>query len=284
METVVLVSTFGRMKKYAAPIEDAIHCCWPQHPSICFIGDCELLGVNKQFCFFDACWTEILLWSLLRMRKERSGIKYVFHMLDDHCPLRPCDTEAISAYLEIANGHDLPVISFPTYEWPWDQTEHTAYPDHLVRTWRKVEVDIMDGRRLAIVPRDFFRYFQVQPAWWNSEYLVEACEIALDKGIRDPWAFEAMRWERASQHYVAGYNWPNVHHGFMAAGKINHAAISYMSRSAAAKLHTQLIQDAVGINSLALYRMQRWANTTGDYARRIGNAIRHRRAVFVSRR
>lgn len=282
MDLVVLVSTFHRMKKYAPAIEAAIDCCWPVHPSICFISDCELIGIKKQLCFVNACWTEILLCGLLKLKKEYPRITHVFHMLDDHCPLRPCDTEAISAYLEIARGHRLSVISFPTYTWPWDQIMDN--PESLVPTWRKVEVNIVQGRRLAVVSRNFFRYFQVQPAWWNLDYLLDACNAALHKGIRDPWAFEAMRWEGASQHYIADCNWPSVHHGFMAAGTVNHVAISYMSRATAAELHAELITDVVGTNSLALYEMVRWAAKTWGYARQMGNSIRHRTAIFGHRR
>jgi len=281
MNTFVLVSTFSRMKKYAPAIEAAMDCCWPHHPSIYFIGDCKIVEVKNQLCFFNACWTEILLRGLLALTKKHAGITHVFHMLDDHCPLRPCNTEAISAYLEIARSRDLAVVSFPTYEWPWTQTEQTDYPDGLIRMWRKVEVDIVDGRRLAIVPRDFFRYFQVQPAWWNINYLVEACRTALDKGIRDPWAFEAMRWTEASPHYLAEYNWPSVHHGFMAAGKVNHSAISYISGTAAAKLKAQLIRDTIGINIMAVYRTQRWFIKKSNGVRRILSLYREERLISV---
>lgn len=149
------------------------------------------------------------------------------------------------------------MISFPTYEWPWGQTGCVGYPDRLVRTWRRIDIEVVGGRRLAVVPGDFFRYFQVQPAFWNIEYLTSACRAALASGITDPWAFEAMRLDGARQHYVADYSWPNVHHGFIAAGSINPAAISYMSRKAAPELHAQLVRDVIGINNAAIYQLYR---------------------------
>ena len=243
MKTLLLVSTFSRMKRYSAAIEAAVDRCWPGHPPMYFISDCELSGIERQIWLADACWTEILLHGLLTVRQQHPALDYVFLMLDDHCPLRACDAATISTYLEIARGGNLAVISFPTYEWPWRRTERVDYPDGLVRTWRCIDIEVVDGRRLAVVPGDFFRYFQVQPAFWNIEYLTSACRTALARGITDPWAFEAMRLDGARQHYVADYDWPNVHHGFIAAGRINPVAISYVSRAPAVELYQQLLRE-----------------------------------------
>lgn len=268
MKTAVLISTFSRMKKYAPAIEAAIDRCWPEHPAIYFISDSELPGIGRQIQLADACWTEILLHGLLTMRKQHPALDYVFLMLDDHCPLRPCDAVATSAYLEIARSGNLGVISFPTYDWPWNETATTEYPDGLVRVWRTVEIDVVDGRKLALVPRDYFRYFQVQPAFWRVEYLISVCQAALASGIRDPWAFEAMSLDGAPQHHVADYNWPSVHHGFIAGGKVNPAAISYISKKAAPELHSRLLREVVGVNSVTIYQLYRlWRRGVGRFGR-----------------
>jgi hypothetical protein len=270
----MLISTFSRMKRYSPAIEAAIDHCWPDHPAMYFISDCELpRAEQRQLLLRDSCWTEVLLHGLLAVRQRHPGLDYVFLMLDDHCPLRRCDTGAISAYLEIARSRNLVVVSFPTYDWPWERTECVDYPDGLVRTWRLIDVEVVNGRRLAIVPRDFFRYFQVQPAFWKIEYLIEACRTALAGGIRDPWAFETMRVDNASQHYMADYNWPNVHHGFIAEGKINPVAVSYMSRTLAAELHKQLLRDSIGVNSPALYGVYRLTSKGWNRFRGIGYAL-----------
>ena len=270
----ILVSTFSRMKKYVPAIEMTIERCWPLHPAVYFISDCELPGAKQRRVLLrDSCWTEVLLHGVLAVREQHPGLDYVFLMLDDHCPLRACDTGVISAHLEIARSHNLAVISFPIYEWPWERTEYVDYPDGLVRTWRRIDVEVVSGRRLAVVPRDFFRYFQVQPAFWKIEYLIQACRTALAGGITDPWAFEAMQLEKASQHYLADYNWPSVHHGFMAAGRINPAAIYYMSRKAAPELHAQLMLDVIGINNAAIYRLYRLYRSGAGRLGRAGKAL-----------
>ena len=263
MEMVMLTSTFSRMTKYAPAIAAAIDRNWPQHPRNYFIADCEVPQIQAQFSFPAACWTEVLLFGLIQIKGKHPGLTHVFYMIDDHCPLQPCDAEVISAYFEIARRRDLAAVWFPTFEWPWE-TARIEYP-----TAQKIDIDIVDGRRLAVVPRDFFRYFAVQPACWNLDYLIKACKVALDKGIRDTWAFEALQWEGAARHFVADYNWPSVHHGFMAAGNINPTAIAYMSRTNAAELRGQLLRDSIGINNAALYRMY-------CRVRRLGHAVKTR--------
>ena len=129
----------------------------------------------------------------------------------------------------------------------------SVYPDGLVRGWRKVNVCQIGGEQFAVVPRDFFRYFQVQPTIWNIDYLIRACTVAFDSGIRNVWEFEAMQWDGAAQHYVANYHWPTVHHGFLASGKVNPSAITYMDKVIGAELYIQLIRDLIGIGSPMLY-------------------------------
>jgi len=271
---IILTSTFSPMAKYTAAIKAATDRSWPGHPQNYFISDCRIPHIENQISISTPSWTEMLLHGLLRLRTQHPEVKQVFHMLDDHCPLRACDTETISAYLETSRRHDLSVVSFPTYEWPWDRTESIEYPDGLVRTWRRIEVEVIDGRQFAIVPYEFFRYFQVQPACWRINYLIEACKTALDRGIHDVWSFEAMRWDGACQHYVAAYEWPSVHHGFMAVGKINPAAISYISVRCAPELRGQLIRDAIGANSAALYRLYGTIRLAKWLCQRLGNRLK----------
>lgn len=270
------------MRKYATAIETALDACWPAHPTVYFLSDCDLPGIRSHTKIVDAVdWTAILLEGLMTVRREHPQLDYVFMVLDDHCPLRPCDTAAISAYLDIARARDLAAIAFPTYDWPWERTENLEYPDGLVRTWRCIEVELIEGRRMAVVPRDFFRYFQIQPAFWKIDYLIAACRAALADRITDPWRFEALRWVEAAPHYVAGYDWPSVHHGFIAQGKVNPAAIAYMSRTAAAELHQQLIRDSIGIYSPSLYAAcriaarirTRFGSLPGTLARRLQSAL-----------
>lgn len=276
MDPVMLVSTFIRMKKYVPSIEAAVDRCWPGHPVMYFISDCDLPGIERQIKLPNACWTEILLNGLETVRRKHPQCSYVFLMLDDHCSLRRCDGRAISAYLDIARSRDLAAVCFPTYEWPWQQTEHADYPDGLVRTWRRVDIEVLDGRRLAVVPRDFFRYFQVQPAFWKVEYLIWACRAALASGITDAWTLEALHLDGARQHYIADYNWPSVHHGFIASGKINPDAISNMSRSDASELYRQLISNCVGFYSPPLYGMHRAVDAGWYRFRRFGAALASR--------
>ena len=257
---VFALTTFRRTEKYLPLLELALDRCWPSHPGILVLSDVEASACRaKTLSFPDASWTEIFFRGLSEIRLHDSGLTHVFHMLDDHCPLRACDSSTLETYFRIAAERDLATIAFPTYHWPWSEVENRVYPDGLVRTWRKIDIESEHGRRLAVVPRDFFRYFQVQPAIWKLDYLLAACRQALAAGNPDAWSFEALRWPDAAQHYVADYRWPTVHHGFLASGKVNPEAIGFIDGTLAPELRTQLLRDSIGIASPALHRVL-WAS------------------------
>jgi hypothetical protein len=255
MNTVLLVSTFAKMAKFIPAVEIAIDRCWPTHPTVYFISDYPLPSITNQFFQRGASWTQVLLHGLSAVGERYPGLDYIFLMLDDHCPLQACDPSALTAYFDIVRRHQLAVVWFPTFEWPW-KSPHIAHPAVPARSGHRIEIEELGDRRFAVVPRDFFRYFSLQPACWDIQYLTSVCRTALDSAITDPWRFEQMAWDGARQHYVAEYNWPSVHHGFMAAGKLNPAAISYMSRTAVPELHKQLIREA-GFNSVFVYQLYR---------------------------
>ena len=81
---------------------------------------------------------------------------------------------------------------------------------------------------MARVPLNFFRYFQLQPSFWDLDYLIEICREALEKQCFDPWSFESFSYAKPRQHYVSRYEWPSVHHGFLAQGKVNPEAIDFL--------------------------------------------------------
>jgi hypothetical protein len=183
-------------------------------------------------------------------------------MLEDHCPLRSCDGSRIDRIFDAAIRNELDVVAFPTYSWPWNETDPTEFPDGLIRTWRRVETTDFDGEQFAVVPLEFFRYFQVQPSLWRFDYLLSACRNATALGISDAWAFEAMRWSGAGRHYVSKYDWPSVHHGFLAQGKLNPEAITYLDRKRAPRQHRALVRDAIGVESPLLFDALQILNRT----------------------
>jgi len=251
---ILLVSTFSSLQKYLPVIDAALDQCWKGHPTSRFLTDTPTAHPNT-IVFEDSCWTELFLNGLLHVKSLDPKPTHVFHMLEDHCPLRACDDAGVAEYMQTAMNRDFVSVTFPTYGWPWTRTENRDYGDGLVRTWRKIDIEEIQGRKFAVVPRDFFRYFQVQPALWNLDYLIDACRFALKTGANDAWSFEALRWENAAQHYVADYNWPTVHHGFFTAGKVNPEAISYADPEVAGQLRGQLIRDLIGLHSPTLFRL-----------------------------
>lgn len=112
-------------------------------------------------------------------------------------------------------------------------------------TWREARFREAGGRRFAIVPEDFFRYYQCQPALWDLDYLLAICDRALTLGIRDPWSFEALVPLAPPPHYISELSWPTVHHGFLASGKVNPEAALFMRPwgSASRDLEKAILRD-----------------------------------------
>ena len=226
----VLISTHKVAARYVPLVRLALRAFWPEAPPIRFISDGGIEPADDVYIEPEPRFVPLMLCGLARLQVEFPNVRHVFHMLEDHCPLRRCDGERISALLSIVRDRDLAAVSFPTYSWPWNKTEYIDYPDGKVRTWRRIDTVEIDGEAFARVPRNFFRYFQVQPTIWRIPYLVNACDEARAAGVFDPWGFEAMQFPNSDQHYVSQYNWPTVHHGFLAKGVVNLKAIDFVDR------------------------------------------------------
>lgn len=261
----LMVTSHSRTDKYIPAIRNLLDVFWAEYSPRYFVTDGTSQRSEDVFSFPGLSWVELFSAGLNRIKLERPLTTHIFHMLEDHCPLRQCDSERLDRIFRMAASHNLDAVSFPTYCWPWSETDSTVYPDGLVRTWRSIETATLGNELLAIVPHDFFRYFQVQPTLWRLDYLQAVCANAIAQGIADAWTFEAMRWQNAGRHYVSSYNWPTVHHGFLAQGRLNPAAILYLDRERAAISHRAFVREAIGVESPILFdsiqmllRTQRW--------------------------
>jgi hypothetical protein len=272
-----LVTFHRRVAEYLPSVRSNIAALWPEHPPLRFLIDGgaaapDVLVEN------ESAFVPLLACGLARLRAELPGASHVLHMLEDHCPLQRCDGEAIERVLREATQRGLAAVSFATYQWPWQTTEQIEHPDGLVRTWRRIDIATLGPERLAVVPRDFFRYFQLQPTLWRIDYLQRICAEALCLGITDAWNFEAMQLANAEQHYVSTYHWPTVHHGFLMQGRINLEAVDYAARARGTRLACHLVKATIGIESLALFRAYRLlahvARLPGRALNRVGAGYR----------
>lgn len=258
-DTVILVTTHAKVARYLPLVRAAIDTFWPGHPPVRFLTDGGVTVARDVYVEPERHFVPLLMRGLARLRLEFPGATHVFHMLEDHCPLQPCDGDRISGIVTMAIHEQLAAVSLPTYQWPWNETDATDYPDGLVRTWRRIETRQIGDETLAVVPRNFFRYFQLQPTIWRRDYLARVCEFSLASDVLDPWQFEALKLPDAEQHYVSAYAWPTVHHGFLVQGGVNTTAIDFVDRKSGKALRRQLIKDRTGMRSEALYEVQRSA-------------------------
>jgi hypothetical protein len=254
------VTAHSRTEKYIPLVRDLIDTFWPSHPSRYFVTDGVSPSGADVISFSCSNWVQLASAGLTRIKQDHPQATHVFLMLEDHSPLRACDEPRLGRIFQIAVREGFSAISFPTYAWPWQETDSRDYPDGLIRTWRHKETIERDGEMFAVVPSEFFRYFQVQPTLWHLDYLQVALDHALTRGITDAWSFEAMRWPQALPHYVSQYNWPTVHHGFLEQGKLNTAAIVYLDRRHAMGAYRMLVREAIGVESPTLFDSLQFLN------------------------
>lgn len=247
------VTAHSRTEKYIPLVRNLMDTFWSSHPHRYFLTDGISQSATDVISLSGLNWVELAFGGLARINQKYPHATHVFLMLEDHCPLRACDGARLERIFDIAIREKLPAVAFPTYSWPWYDTESRDYSDGLVRTWRRQEIIERGGEMFAVVPRDFFRYFQVQPTLWRLDYLQAVLDCALTQGLRDAWSFEAMRWPQALPHYVSQYNWPTVHHGFLEQGKLNRVAIDYLDRRRAMDVHRALVREAIGLGSPVLF-------------------------------
>jgi hypothetical protein len=263
-----LVTSHRGAAKFLPSIRATVVALWPGHPPLRFRADGGGDLAPDVLIEDEARFVPLLRRGLARLRAEFPALTHVFHVLEDHCPLRPCDSTEIATAMAEAASRNLAAVSFVTYEWPWTFTDDTEYEDGLVRAWRRIDVTTFGRARFAVVPRQYFRYFQLQPTLWRLDYLERTCAEALRLGVTDPWMFEEMQLAIAEQHYVSAYPWPTVHHGFLIKGKVNREAIDYGMGIDGNSVQGRLIRETIGVESERLYRLYRVARRSAGSTRR----------------
>jgi len=274
--TKLVVTTFGKNEGYAGAIADLLDAFWPGHPDIVWVTDRGEIERGRVLVQPSPHWVTVLRAGLKRLREESPELQKVFVLLDDHCPLRPVDVARVEQVFRAASEHDLAAVCFPTYPWPWDHTSDVPYADGKIRTWPKIQVVHKSGQRLAVVPEKFFRYFQVQPAFWDLDYLVAVCEEAEAKESLDAWTFEGFDYSAKRPHYVSAYDWPSVHHGFLAHGRANPEAIEALKMPEGRTLRDRLLRSSQRVPSMRLFY---WLKGARYLRQRLRNAVHKARKL-----
>jgi hypothetical protein len=218
---------------------------WPSHPDVTIATDGgHLTGMSGHVVTIsNTTWVEVLLGALKDL-EARARSPYVFVLLEDLCPLRPCDEQVIELAFNTLQRSDAGVIEFSCFQIPFSAAD--GYDHWAAYDWSRSSTGNSDTLKIYTFPRDFPHYFSLQPGIWRLEYLISACNVALSCGRTSPWAFEELHWEAARPHLATNYVWPSTHHGFMLDGKPNAGAIAAMNSSACRELRKRLITHAFG--------------------------------------
>jgi hypothetical protein len=273
---IIVTPTYHRVAKYCNLILHLLDAFWPNHPSVIFLSDHDGLSVDNIFVKPTSNWLDIFYNGLVAIKSSNPEITHVFLLLDDHYPLRHCDEDLISAIYAATVNNELACVSYVTYAWPWSITEKIDYPDGMIRTWRKIDIAGFDNCEMARVPAKFFRYFQLQPSFWQLDYLIDICREAYEKQCFDPWRFESFAYSKPRQHYISRYKWPSVHHGFLSQGKINPEAIDFIQMPEGRGVRRLLLKEAIGLDSIVAFRLLRYLQRMGS---RISSRARYAAAL-----
>lgn len=273
---VLMVSTYAKVARFVPLVRQTLEEMWPEHPPLRFLTDGGIDGADV-IVGREREFVPLMAEGLARIREEFPAATHVFHMLEDHCPLRCCDHVRVEATMSAALEHTLAAVAFVTYDWPWDLSHGELQRTGAIYGLSKFDVESFSGESIAAVPRTFFRYFQLQPTIWKIDYLIDVLTSAKAQEVTDPWNFEAISYAHAGQHYVSRYRWPTVHNGFMAQGRVNDKAIAFADRQVAGPLRHALIREAVGVDSEGLYKLQ----LTQARARRLIGRVRRRLTMAI---
>jgi hypothetical protein len=229
---VALLMQFGpKLVRHQSLLVETLRSAWRNHPPIyvALPGPGSAPADDHVIVCHRTGWVNMLRESLVHIKQREGGIRYLFSMIDDHCPLRMCDQRRLEQIIRTAIAQEMKCVVFATYEWPWTITAENSLDDlGRTKTWSTIDVLETNRCRFARVPKAFFRYNQCQPAIWEMDYYLSVCNRMLDLGIDDPWEFESMLLPDQPQHYVSEYAWPSVQHGFMEKGRINAEAIHFV--------------------------------------------------------
>lgn len=228
MNTYIVTTTFSKREKYCDKLSPVLNAFWPGHPEVHFLTDRGKINHDNVIVLDSESWTRILLEGLKKLRLNYPSVRIIFLMIEDHYPLRSCDVRQLQKVFEAVLNHHLKCVVFPTYPWPWSRTSDIVLPGNKVMCWPKIDTVRFDDCLMARIPPNFFRYNQIQPAFWDIDYLIYLCDDALSRHVHDAWSFEALDVPKKEQHYVSAYQWPSVPNGFLQKGRVRKEAIEYI--------------------------------------------------------
>lgn len=230
------------LEHYCPLLAQQLDAMWPGHPALYYaLPAGRTAPYDRAIPTPATTWTGVLSGGLSFLRAR--GATRVFVLLEDHVPLWPCDAGLVDEICRIAAREDLHCVFFTKYAWPWRSTEHRLDAEGRVIGWRRIDVVTVGGRRLARMPRDFFRYNQCQPAIWKLDYLASLLTEAARRGIGDPWAFERFSLPDQPPHYVSEYRWPSRHSGYRRRGRVYVRALYSMKLPEGRALRDALLRE-----------------------------------------
>ncbi len=191
--------------------------------------DCDVIVARKD------SWCEVLYEGLMQIC-DKYAVKHIFLMLEDLIPFERVDGIMLEKNYDLMLKNEFKFLSFRTYEYDKLSYDYT-----------------IDKLTFCKLPFDFDYYCQLQPAFWNVDYLLAILQDLINSNMKTAWQFEFYRTKEI--HLMSNYKWPNVLGGFIEGGQTNNKAISAMKSNPIMKsLRIKLIKNYIKERPIILYR------------------------------
>jgi len=221
---IILSPTYHRNEHYCDIVIDLLDCFWQDHPEAWFLTDSgEKIEYEKVIKHDEDNWVLLLKYGVEFIKSNFKDNNYVFLLLEDLYPLRPCDVNELRIIENVVVQNRLLNVAFNTYNHHWKQGDERYFND----------------KKLYLIPKGIIPSSQLQPAIWHIDHLLDTIDFAINSKIFNPWDFESIR--ISDKHYVADYLWPNVLDGFFVRNKINIGAALKIQMPEGRKLRNKLL-------------------------------------------
>lgn len=222
----ILMPTFNKRHRYFPTVELILKDEFDIQEPFYIVTDAPIENSVSNVIVSDKrSWAEILLDGLLEV-EAKVNPKYIFVLLEDLIPFSTVNRDKFFRDFSLIEQHGYKNLSFCTYS--------KSYPE-MIR---------IEETHFYKIPDDYIYYSQLQPAFWELDYLKSILTGMISSGKTSAWDFEFVN--LGHPHLISLYVWPNILGGFIEAGKVNVHALKIMDRSPnLRKLRKQLYRDLI---------------------------------------
>ena len=211
-DTVLLVLTYSKLHKYIPAIRQNLDLFWPDRPRTVIATDAPLEGDDVISETGDS-FLAVLENALAKIEQELEGVRHVFLLLEDLCPLGPVDTSKLDLGQAYMRQHGFGQIA---HCWPVNENVAFKY----LPSDAHPDFEASDPR-LMWMPTWALMHNCLVASVWKIDHLKDIVGQKRNMGQVDPWSFELPVQPVNVDHLMYWSAWPTVRDGFLRGGQLN---------------------------------------------------------------